>query len=76
MEPNKTEALTRLGARLREARRARKLTQEAVAQPEFTKSYISAIERGRARPSLPPTRRRHGPAPPARPDGAASGRRG
>jgi transcriptional regulator with XRE-family HTH domain len=52
MEPNKTEALTRLGARLREARRARKLTQEAVAQPEFTKSYISAIERGRARPSL------------------------
>jgi transcriptional regulator with XRE-family HTH domain len=41
-----------LGARLRQARRARGLTQAAVARPEFTKSYVSAVERGHARPSL------------------------
>jgi transcriptional regulator with XRE-family HTH domain len=28
------------------------ITQEALAQPEFTKSYVSAVERGKARPSL------------------------
>jgi tetratricopeptide (TPR) repeat protein len=41
-----------LGQRLRQARRQRGLTQEALAAPEFTKSYVSAVERGRARPSL------------------------
>ncbi len=44
--------LTALGDRLRQARLERGLTQEALAQPEFTKSYISAVERGKARPSL------------------------
>ena len=44
--------LARLGPRLREARRAHQMSQEALAAPEFSKSYISAIERGRARPSL------------------------
>jgi transcriptional regulator with XRE-family HTH domain len=34
-----------LGARLRAARKARGLTQEALAGPEFTKSYVSAVER-------------------------------
>jgi transcriptional regulator with XRE-family HTH domain len=41
-----------LGARLRAARKARGLTQEALAGPEFTKSYVSAVEREKARPSL------------------------
>src|SRR5690348_1550002 len=41
-----------LGARLRAARKARGLTQEALAAPEFTKSYVSAVEREKARPSL------------------------
>src|SRR6476661_1735082 len=41
-----------LGQRLRQARRQRGLTQDAIAQPEFTKSYVSAVERGKARPSL------------------------
>src|SRR4051794_8155292 len=45
-------ALQGLGARLRAARHARGLSQEQIAQPEFTKSYISAVERGKARPSL------------------------
>ena len=53
MEPAlDTDPLSTLGARLRQARQARGLSQEALAQPEFTKSYISAIERGNARPSL------------------------
>ncbi len=28
------------------------MSQETLAQPEFTKSYVSAVERGKARPSL------------------------
>jgi transcriptional regulator with XRE-family HTH domain len=44
--------LTTLGARLRAARLQRGMSQEALAQPEFTKSYVSAVERGKARPSL------------------------
>src|SRR5438067_478099 len=45
-------ALQALGARLRAARQERKMSQEQLAQPEFTKSYVSAVERGKARPSL------------------------
>src|SRR3954452_24569982 len=45
-------ALPPLGERLRAARKARGLSQDQLAQPEFTKSYISAIERSKARPSL------------------------
>ena len=41
-----------VGARLRAARLARKLTQNQLAQPDFSVSYISAIERGQIQPSL------------------------
>ncbi len=44
--------LTVLGQRLRDARHARGMSQDQVAKPEFTKSYVSAVERGKARPSL------------------------
>src|SRR5436309_3980751 len=44
--------LTRLGPRLRAARQARHLSQAQLAEPEYTNSYVSAVERGRARPSL------------------------
>src|SRR5213592_2268534 len=44
--------LNTLGQRLREARKERSMSQEQLAQPEFTKSYVSAVERGKARPSL------------------------
>src|SRR3954462_3064340 len=44
--------LETLGQRLRAARHERQMTQEQLAQPEFTKSYVSAVERGKARPSL------------------------
>ena len=53
MEETQTvSALSVLGARLRAARHERGMSQEALAQPEFTKSYVSAVERGKARPSL------------------------
>src|SRR5690349_17696324 len=45
-------ALQTLGERLRQARRERGMSQEQLAKPEFTKSYVSAVERGKARPSL------------------------
>src|SRR5690349_10929570 len=44
--------LESLGQRLRQARQERHMSQENLAQPEFTKSYVSAVERGKARPSL------------------------
>src|SRR3954469_9751580 len=44
--------LDTLGQRLRAARHERGMSQEQLAQPEFTKSYVSAVERGKARPSL------------------------
>jgi transcriptional regulator with XRE-family HTH domain len=50
--PSGENPLTGLGQRLREARHRLGLTQDDVAQPEFTKSYVSAVERGKARPSL------------------------
>src|SRR5215212_5282682 len=53
MEETQTvSALSVLGARLRAARHERGMSQENLAQPEFTKSYVSAVERGKARPSL------------------------
>src|SRR3954468_19881969 len=45
-------ALAVLGQRIRAARHERGMSQENLAQPEFTKSYVSAVERGKARPSL------------------------
>jgi tetratricopeptide (TPR) repeat protein len=50
--PSGENPLTGLGQRLREARHRLGLTQDDVAQPEFTKSDVSAVERGKARPSL------------------------
>jgi tetratricopeptide (TPR) repeat protein len=41
-----------VGARLRAARLARRFTQSQLAQPDFSVSYISAIERGQINPSL------------------------
>ena len=41
-----------VGAKLRAARVARKLTQSQLAQPDFSVSYVSAIERGQIQPSL------------------------
>ena len=41
-----------LGDRIRAARKERGLTQEQLAGPEFTKGYVSALERGSVRPSL------------------------
>lgn len=41
-----------VGARLRSARLAKKYTQQQLARPDFSVSYISAIERGQIQPSL------------------------
>jgi len=41
-----------VGSNLRAARLARKLTQSQLAQPDFSVSYVSAIERGQIQPSL------------------------
>jgi tetratricopeptide (TPR) repeat protein len=45
-------SLPSVGKRLRNMRKARGMTQEALAAPEYTKGYISALERGGVRPSL------------------------
>jgi tetratricopeptide (TPR) repeat protein len=42
----------RVGANIREVRTKLNLTQAQLAAPEFSISYISAIERGKIRPSL------------------------
>ena len=41
-----------VGPNLRAARLARKLTQSQLARPDFSVSYVSAIERGQIEPSL------------------------
>src|SRR4051794_26357980 len=41
--PENPSALAALGQRLRAARHARGMSQDNVAQPEFTKSYVSAV---------------------------------
>ncbi len=41
-----------VGAKLRAARLSRKYTQSQLAQPDFSVSYVSAIERGQIHPSL------------------------
>lgn len=40
-----------LGGRLREARLAAGLTQAGLAQPEYTREYVSLVESGKANPS-------------------------
>ena len=41
-----------VGAKLRATRLTRKLTQSQLARPDFSVSYVSAIERGQIHPSL------------------------
>ncbi len=41
-----------VGSNLRAARLSRKLTQSQLAKPDFSVSYVSAIERGQIEPSL------------------------
>src|SRR5256885_14447578 len=41
-----------VGAKIRAARQAKKYTQSQLAAPDFSVSYISAIERGQIHPSL------------------------
>jgi tetratricopeptide (TPR) repeat protein len=41
-----------IGVRIKRARKERGLTQDQLATPQFTKGYISALERGAVRPSL------------------------
>lgn len=45
-------SLPSVGTRIRKMRNAKGMTQEALAAPQYTKGYISALERGRVRPSL------------------------
>lgn len=45
--------LNRLGARIRARRRELRLTQAELGSPEYTKSYISQVEKGLIWPSLP-----------------------
>lgn len=42
----------KLGEKIRDLRRRMKLTQTELAEPEFTKSFISQVEKGQTRPSL------------------------
>lgn len=42
-----------MGARLREARLAAGLTQQQLAQGGYTKAYVSALENGNSKPSMP-----------------------
>src|SRR5918999_3754017 len=42
----------RVGGRIREARLRASLTQEEVAKGRYTAAYISALERGLAKPSM------------------------
>src|SRR5712692_11373911 len=41
-----------VGAKIRAMRLAQKMTQSQLAKPDFSISYISAIERGQIQPSL------------------------
>src|SRR5947209_13977715 len=54
MHKDQTSKQTELsvGTKLRAARQAKKYTQGKLAAPDFSVSYISAIERGQIQPSL------------------------
>lgn len=52
MDLSTKNTLAALGMRIRKARLEQGLTQEVLAGPEFTKGYVSALERGAVRPSL------------------------
>ncbi len=42
----------RIGERIRQARRQARLTQQQLAEGRYTKAYISALEKGHAKPSM------------------------
>lgn len=42
----------RIGDRIRQARRQARLTQQQLAEGRYTKAYISALEKGHAKPSM------------------------
>lgn len=42
----------RIGGRLREARRQAGMTQQQLAEGRYTKAYVSALEKGHAKPSM------------------------
>jgi tetratricopeptide (TPR) repeat protein len=48
----KSSANRTIGSRIKRARLESGFTQEELAAPQFTKGYISALERGKVRPSL------------------------
>lgn len=45
-------SLPPVGKRIRKLRKEKGMTQEALAAPQYTKGYISALEKGGVRPSL------------------------
>jgi len=45
-------SLSTLGKRIRKARKDLGMTQQEVAEPQFSKAYVSAVERATIRPSL------------------------
>src|SRR5690348_11378931 len=51
--PTAQQARQLIGDRVRTARMAANLTQQELAGTTYSKSYISAIERGKMTPSLP-----------------------
>src|SRR5574340_96962 len=52
IDPSHQQIGKSVGAKLREARLAKKFTQSQLAGEDFSVSYISAIERGQIQPSL------------------------
>src|SRR4051812_18088043 len=52
MAPSDKKVFPAIGVRLRKARLEKNMTQEVLAGAEFTKGYVSALERGAVRPSL------------------------
>lgn len=51
-DPSHRQIGQSVGAKIRAARQAKKYTQNQLAAPDFSVSYISAIERGQIHPSL------------------------
>src|SRR5438445_7276784 len=52
IDPTHSQMGQSVGAKIRAARQAKKYTQSQLAQPDFSVSYVSAIERGQIHPSL------------------------
>src|SRR3990172_6058653 len=47
-----SELARAIGSRIRQARKAARLTQQALAGDRYTKAYISALESGISKPSM------------------------